>query len=113
MDDIREKSDSLSAWNYIVWFLWDFTTLATQWNEEATFPVEISNIRWLQWKFQELVIKFWSSYIKIDINWERIRNYRSKTGTKNRRWKWFKWVTTNPSDSIKAFLEEKLSAKFA
>jgi len=113
MDGIKDNSKKLSIWYYTIWPIWNFTTPATQWNRENTALVEITNIKWLKWKFQELEIKFWTSYIKVDTNWEVIKNYRSKKATKNRRGKWFKWERKNPSSLIKAFLEDKLSAKFA
>jgi hypothetical protein len=111
--DIKEDSRGLSEWNYAIWYIWDFTTPASQWNKEFTAPVEIIEIIWLQWNFQRLEIKFWTWYIKVDTNWKVIRNYRSKKATKNRRGKWCKWVVKQPADAIKCFLEDKLSAKFA
>ncbi len=113
MDKVRDESQWLTVWKYRLWFIWDFTTPATQWNRGNTASVEITNIKWLQWRFQELEIKFWSSYIKVDTNWETIKNYRSKKATQNRRGKWFKWERKKPSSLVKTFIEDKLSAKFA
>ena len=108
----QEISDIIDN-GYKIGLLGLFTTPKTQWTDERTTEISIVDIKGMRWKYQRLFIRFGTDEIKLETNGEKIKNYARKVGTKNRRWKWYRWEIWQPAKTIREFLEEKLWAKFA